>query len=59
LCLDAQGNTLTPGAGFLGFNLTQNAGSTFNVVDFPNLSGNNNAASLNTTGTITNALNCP
>ena len=59
LCLEATNNTLTRGGGFFDFNLNQTGGSTFNVADFPNLSGNNNGASLNTTGTITNVLNCP
>ncbi len=46
-------NTLTSGTGFFDLNLNQTGGSTFNVVDLLNLSGNNNGASVTTSGTIT------
>ena len=52
--LDATNNVLSSGAGAFDFNLSQGAGSTFNVVNLPGLGGNNNSASVNVMGTITN-----
>ncbi|MCH2203262.1 MAG: inverse autotransporter beta domain-containing protein [Fuerstiella sp.] len=46
-------NTLSSPDGFFDFNLNQTDTSTFNVVDFGNLSGNNNGASVTTSGAIT------
>lgn len=52
--LSFMGNTLSSPAGFIDFNFSQAGGSLFNVVDYPNLSGDNNGASVNTSGTINN-----
>ncbi len=57
-CVNFTNNTLTSGGGFFDFNLTHNSGSTFNVVDFNNLSSNNNSASVTTSGTITDVVAC-
>ena len=46
-------NTLSSPDGFFDFNLDQTDTSTFNVVDFGNLSDNNNGASVTTNGAIT------
>lgn len=49
--VEFKSNTLSSGTGFFDFNLDQ-IGGTFNVVDFPTLSTDNNGATITTNGTI-------
>ena len=59
LCVDFKDNTMTSGATFADFGLTQSDSGIFQVVDFSSIEADNNGASVKTAGSITDVANCP